>query len=447
MRVPGTVMIESGGRTSTPRAMLFEAAAGLLDALTEPGPLLVAFSGGGDSTALLWALATVLKSRSPSPVTLHACTIDHDLRPGSAEEAARAGAFSMALGVPHTILPWRHAGPATGIQAAARHARYRLLTAEAVRLGAVAIVSGHNRDDQSETIAMRRARGDGEGLSGMAQSVLLEGRMWLVRPLLGLGRETMRQALLEQGLTWIDDPSNSNAVFERVRIRRKEPLALPPSPGARACAVRRQTDWLNRNVRILADAAACVNRAALDALADIDHARALFKLSAALAGKAFLPPRDRRARILAHLSMGRPGRITCGGTVFDLRAHGLYLYREWRNLPVLILEPGEEGVWDGRFLVRNRGSRAVTISAAGTDSDLAARLEREGLPAAIARRAAPAMPVASTGEDEVMIAMSRQIAAHAAFLPAFELPIAQCFASLFHRQSPFEPPFAAPYGV
>lgn len=446
MSAPGAAMAENVAEAVSPRAALLEAAAALLDALTVPGPLLVAFSGGGDSTGLLWALATVLKSRAPSPITLHSCTIDHDLRPGSAEEAACAGAISRRLGVSHIILPWRHTRPTTGLQAAARRARYRLLTQEGVRLGAVAVLSGHNRDDQLETIAMRRARGEGEGLSGMARSVLLEGRMWLVRPLLGLSRETIRLALREEGLDWIDDPSNSNGHFERVRLRgQKQPHDFP-SPETRLSAARRQAEWLSRNVRVIAGAAACVERAALDDLADADQARALFKLSAALAGKVFLPSSDQRARIAAALSVSKSGRVTCGGTVFDLRAGGLYLYRESRNLPVLTLQPGEEGVWDGRFLMCNRGTETVTISAAGAGSGLAERFEREGLPAAIARRAAPAMPFIASDGKATMIATSRQIAAHAAFLPAFELPLAECFASLFHLQSPPKLPFSAPYG-
>ncbi|MCB1448359.1 MAG: tRNA lysidine(34) synthetase TilS, partial [Rhizobiaceae bacterium] len=106
-----------------------EAVRDFLRYLPRPGRVLVAFSGGGDSTGLL----AVLKSLNApgSGIDIHAATVDHGLRHGSAEEALAASGFCARLGVPHAILAWSGEKPVTGIQARAREARYRLLAAEA----------------------------------------------------------------------------------------------------------------------------------------------------------------------------------------------------------------------------------------------------------------------------------------------------------------------------
>ncbi|MFH1793394.1 MAG: tRNA lysidine(34) synthetase TilS [Pseudomonadota bacterium] len=121
--------------------------------------VLVAVSGGGDSIALLSLLA-----RHLPPSRLAAVTIDHALRPGSAAEAEGVGRFCRDLGVRHSISTWEGPKPARGLSAAARDARYRLLTKAARDLGATMLFAGHTEDDQAETVTMRMARGEGRGL-------------------------------------------------------------------------------------------------------------------------------------------------------------------------------------------------------------------------------------------------------------------------------------------
>ncbi len=414
------------GAGSSAVGRLIHAAARFLSALRCHGPILVAYSGGGDSTALLWAL-----SQAGSPYSLHAVTVDHALRPGSAEEAHRAGEFARSLGVSHSILSWLHGGNVPSLQASAREARYRLLAGEARRIGASVIVTGHNADDQAETIAMRRARGEGEGLSGMAPAVLVGGSVWVIRPLISMGRTEIREALKAGDVSWIDDPSNENPRFERIRVRGQAYLREPDAGHDRLQAARHQAAWLEQNVSVHAGAVARVSSSGLSALDQPDAATALFKLSAAIGGKVHLPSLDARKRVLAFLRSDEPDRLTLGGTVFDRRAAGLFLYRETRNLPMLRLDPGEGGIWDGRHACRNGWTSPVEIRAAGKDANVIARLQAEGVPSAIARRAAPAMPLVQPEESRESIVLTRQIAAHAAFLPSFELPIAECFGSLF----------------
>lgn len=155
--------------------------------LVRPARLVLAVSGGSDSVGLLMTFADHVKALPDRDVDLVVATIDHALRPASAQEALDVGLLCAELGIPHVIRRWEGDKPKSGISAAAREARYRLLMEIADTVGADAIVTGHTADDQAETIAMRASRNaspDNRGLSGMAEAVLVDGRRWLLRPFL-----------------------------------------------------------------------------------------------------------------------------------------------------------------------------------------------------------------------------------------------------------------------
>lgn len=296
------------------------------------------------------------------------------------------------------------------------------------------MLAGHNADDQIETVAMRRARGEGEGLSGMAPAVLVDQSVWLLRPLLGLGRGEIRQALIEQGVLWLEDPSNDNSRFERVRIRQSrnaDGTDGASASGDRLAASHRQVAWLSRFAEVAGSAVAIISPGIIATLDDAGAMLALFKLSVAIGGKPHLPSREAQSRVREFLVSGQPGRRTLGGTVFDRRASGLYLYRESRNLPEILVPPQASAVWDGRYLLHNHGRQTLSVSPAGADPRAVEFLEATGLPQAIARRAAPTMPFVLPPQPVDEFQLTRQIAAHSDFLPSFELPLAQFFASLF----------------
>lgn len=201
--------------------------------------LLLAVSGGPDSMAL-----TDLVQRGwLGPVS--AATVDHGLRPESADEAKMVARFCASTGMRHAVL--RPDQPITGsLQSAARAARYALLAAHADAIGAAFIVTAHHADDQLETMLMRLARGSGvDGLAGVRAR---NGR--IVRPLLGFRKAELVGHCERNAIGFVEDPSNANADFDRVRMRRAlqgldviDPLMAVRSAGALAEAGE-ALDWI-----------------------------------------------------------------------------------------------------------------------------------------------------------------------------------------------------------
>jgi tRNA(Ile)-lysidine synthase len=188
----------------------------------EPRPhLAVAVSGGADSLALC-LLARDWVERRHGKIT--ALTIDHGLRQESAAEARDVAGLCADLRVDHRVLPWIGAKPRSAIQAQARAARYRLLTGWCGVNGVLHLLVGHHRDDQDETLMMRRARGSGaDGLAGMAP-IVEHASCRVLRPLLAVAKRDLRELLRVSDLRWIEDPSNRDLRFARARLRVEDAL-------------------------------------------------------------------------------------------------------------------------------------------------------------------------------------------------------------------------------
>lgn len=202
-------------------------AARLFAALDAFPVLLLAVSGGPDSTALMWLAARWRDGLARGP-RLVAVTIDHGLREESAREARAVKRLASKLMVEHRTLRWIGRKPKTGIQEAARNARYHLLAAAARKIGAEQILLGHTLDDQAETVLFRLVRGSGvSGLAGMRRFAPVPGPVSkaasLVRPLLGVTKARLIATLKAAQVPYADDPSNRNADFTRVRLRATMP--------------------------------------------------------------------------------------------------------------------------------------------------------------------------------------------------------------------------------
>lgn len=238
-----------------------EADALFADLAAEPA-LVLAISGGPDSTALLYLMARWRVSLRPAP-RLIAVSVDHGLRAEARREAAAVKRLAERLGVEHRTMRWTGAKPSTGIQEAARAARYSLLRAAARRAKARCVLTAHSLDDQAETVLFRMARGSGlAGLSGMAARVpidnltvefgqpvgagrsardgeacKLSNEVWVVRPLLDVPKARLIVTLQGAGIAYVSDPSNLDPRFARSRLRRLMP-ALAAEGLTPQCLVR-----------------------------------------------------------------------------------------------------------------------------------------------------------------------------------------------------------------
>jgi tRNA(Ile)-lysidine synthase len=180
--------------------------------------VLLAVSGGPDSTALLLLAHRWRKERRIGPV-LVAATVDHRLRPASKREAADVAKFAKSLGIDHHILVWSGKKPSKGLPEAARDARYGLLFGLAEKIRADAIVTAHTLDDQAETFLMRLAHGSGlSGLGGIRPTHMRDN-VALVRPLLAVSKARLVATLRKNKIRYANDASNVDKKFLRPRLR------------------------------------------------------------------------------------------------------------------------------------------------------------------------------------------------------------------------------------
>lgn len=291
--------------------------------------LLLAVSGGPDSTALLHAAARW--SAEDGGPRLCVATVDHGLRPGSRAEAEAVGHSAVSLGLPHRVLAWDVRRPGRVSQEAARAARYRLLAEHTGSVGAAGIVFAHTLDDQAETLLIRMAAGSGpSGLAGMRRRSRRDG-VTLLRPFLGFAKARLVATCQAEGWTYADDPSNRDDRFARVRWR-----TLLPSLAAEGLDSRRLASLAGRMGRA-EDALASVAAHALEAsrlsggFLDLVHLAShpdeVVIRAVALAVQPSAALRLDRlescvAALLAARRAGQPLRRTLSGRLLDLDRAG-----------------------------------------------------------------------------------------------------------------------------
>jgi tRNA(Ile)-lysidine synthase len=373
----------------------------------------VAFSGGGDSLAAL--IATRAWARSAGRPVL-AISVDHRLQPRSHDWMQFAEAVSHRLGVGFRALAWEDGKPAAGLPAAARAARHRLVAEAARTAGARVTVFGHTADDVLEGELMRA---DGSSLGRPREwtpsPAWPEGRgMFILRPLLGVRRAAIREALEACGETWIDDPANDDPRYARARARaRLSDGGEPPAPPV-------EDDELARlAAAALVGAAGCIrlDRAALGGASALAARRLLSAALVSVAGGVRPPRTARLDGLLTRLRGTADVSATLAGARIAAREGQVLIARDAgqarrEGLSPLRLGAGEGAVWDGRFGLRSNrdGCEVDLLAGRAARLDAGERRALAGLPA-IARPALPAVArpsgqvscpiLATTGEIEL----------------------------------------------
>ncbi|MFN7709821.1 MAG: tRNA lysidine(34) synthetase TilS [Holosporales bacterium] len=313
--------------------------------------LAVAVSGGRDSLALTLLAAEWCRGRG---ILLTALTVDHALRPESRDEALQVSAWLRNRGIAHQILTWHHPEPVQSrLQERARKARYDLLEAWCLQHGVEHLLLGHHFEDQQETILMRQSKGtDDVGRAGM--SAQLQGfRLTLHRPLLATPRARLTSTLEGLGQPWIEDPSNHNRKFARVRLRQDS----PPRPSLEMIRGYGQTrqeieatiaTFVLREVQVMAEGYAEVSLEGLTL--------PVFKRLIQAFGGQNYPKRGHQLQAALTRLYSVPCQpFTLGGALLQPKGGTHFLMCREPGLiqEELTLEPGTWRCWDRRFWLRH----------------------------------------------------------------------------------------------
>ena len=326
--------------------------AALLAPLDPAGPMAVAVSGGADSMALTLLAADWAKRAGRA---FAAVTVDHGLRTESAAEAQQVHAWLAAAGVAHTVLRWEGEKPASGIHATARAARYRLIAAWCRAQAIGDLLVAHHRDDQSETMLLRLARGSGaSGLAAMAAVSEREG-MRLLRPLLGVAKTRLVATLAARGQPWIEDPSNANPRFGRTRVRDAlqgwSEAATGLARQAHAFGAARHDEEAATAARLQTARVDSLGvcRMPIEALGA--DARAAARVLCVVGGRDYAPEQAALQRLVDWLASGPVGQRSLHRCVVTVTAGEAVVRRERRELPRVGVSVGPEVCWDGRYSV------------------------------------------------------------------------------------------------
>jgi len=333
--------------------------------LDSDGPIGVAVSGGGDSVALLYALAAW--NQRP----LEVFCVDHGLNALSPQWTQSVADHAARVGAGFTALHWQGEKPSTGLPAAARLARHRLL-AEAARTKDVAVLClAHTADDITEAHAMQ-AQGSNVGVPKVwsPSPVWPEGRgVFLYRPFLDVRREALRDYLRGIGALWIEDPANASPHSLRARTRKilqDQPLADRPPETEEMMAPGRMQALLHMPETLGPLGMIAFRADVFDALPRETVLRLLAITAVCAGGGDKLPRHDKVVTLLKAMSTGQP--MTLSGARVYRQADVIAICRETgdigRNRPATIrLDGAGEAVWDGRFAISSPQAGEITASA------------------------------------------------------------------------------------
>ncbi|MCZ2203673.1 tRNA lysidine(34) synthetase TilS [Bartonella sp. A05] len=372
--------------------------------------LILAVSGGSDSLALMFLVKDHLKTLL-SPPEMIAVTVDHQLREESSAEAENVAKICCIQQIKHVIVQWKGEKPKTNVLEKARVARYDLLFKEAEKHGATLIMTGHTLNDQVETYQMRRSRNVQKnagalqqepfenmdkgacvesavagifeksdalvlerGLSCIPREALLRRKVRLIRPLLGVKRKTLRAYLCFRKTTWIDDPTNEDLKFERVRVRysisQQKFVSIAKKVNEATLKRRKQAQKIADLILAL-DISVEYGRCFIGKPAPflLQHPGFPFVVglfAVLMGGRPYLLPYQKLVALRQKLCLQYPEkqRFTLAGSVIEYNQNSIVCWRESRNIKEIIIDPGQTLLWDGRYQITNQGINAIKVKSA-----------------------------------------------------------------------------------
>lgn len=351
----------------------------------QPAKIGIAVSGGGDSMALLHLYMRLAQQTGQ---TIAAVTVDHTLREGSAAEAAGVAAYCAKHGIPHDTLRWDDWDGHGNVQAAAREARYRLIAQWARSNDVDTIALGHTKDDSAETFLMRLSRKAGvDGLARMDSYFGRGGLQW-GRPLWLFSREELREYLHRNDVSWLDDPSNDNTEFERVRVRKALDVlseiglsidAIHHSAGAIADA-RDALEYYTAQ-----EAQRCISLEGGDLMFQSNMTAPIpYEIERRLRAKAVqwvggldYPPRTATMRDLQQ-GLLLNGKQTVGGCLVTLKGDTIRITRELNAVRNQVSKSDE--IWDNRWELSGSHAPDLHIAALGDGVNDCPNWRDTGLP-------------------------------------------------------------------
>lgn len=320
----------------------------------------VAVSGGADSLCLAFLLQAIANSM---PCSVTALIVDHKLRKESTTEAKQVSALLTKHKIKNVILTRKEALLTTKVQEVARADRYQLLYSYCQKNAYSHLLLAHHLDDCLETMLMRKQKGDNlVGLAGMSAKTVLE-EVILLRPLLKYTKEQILNTIKQYTANWVEDPSNKNEKFTRVKIRKQlQQVTLKQK--------QQYIDELKHNIKIrkqletnllklLADSLILSNlgvvqiKLAVLLKADINlQLMYIRKVMQLVAGSTYMAKLQKSARLLDFLNNKNLKTYTVGGCVFRKKQDYIYIYKEIKNHTKLKkVKDLKDNRWDNRFLI------------------------------------------------------------------------------------------------
>ncbi len=381
-----------------------------------PDKIAVAVSGGADSLCLTFLLQ---EWTDKNGVELYAFTVDHGLRSESAKEARYVHRILTQKGIYHKTLVWKGKKPTHSVEEKARQARYDLLLRACAENKIAHLCLAHHQDDQAETFWLRLIRSSGvDGLSAM-QPVSVRNGISLLRPLLGFSRAQIQKTLEKRfAVQWVEDPSNQQSIFERVRLRQfqKQLDSLGLNTAAVALSAKRlqrarkALEWMTDNfieqsVQKNSAGFAFVDGAAFDKLPDEIRLRVLDKLLAYVAGENYAPRMAQLEKMLQQM----PCRLTLSDCQIVSVKKGFYVCPEYAKLPSAAqIKAGKNSVW-GRFLISSDAN--ITVAPLGDNLKVKTlpALVRRTIPAFFDKKGLAIVPALDYKREDTHIKVSIQV--------------------------------------